>query len=147
LIVSEPRVGVRSLAPWVAFALAIVAAVAMLYYEFGLLLPRARQSRISATAANGYFFGNDLYPIWLTARQPRPGNLYGGEVPRAIQVGLFGRPMNPHSGYGPAIEYREFAYPAFTDVLLWPASLLDFGRLRLLMAVLLPVFTATSFRF
>lgn len=147
MIASESRVRERSFAPWVILALSLVAALAMFFYEFGLLLPHARQSRIAANAANGYFFGNDLYPIWLTARQPRPRDLYGTEVTRAIQAGLFGRPMDPHNQYDPAIEYREFAYPAFTDVVLWPASLLDFTQVRLLMAVLLPVLTVTSLWF
>ena len=121
----------------------------MLYYEFGLFLPRAAQSRIAMGMANGYWFGNDLYPVWLTAREAQVGrvNLYGSEMTGKIQIGLFGRPMDPGNRRDPPVEYRQFSYPAFIDLLLWPTAALEFPQLRLVLAVLFPLLTATSFWF
>jgi hypothetical protein len=139
----------RLYAPVIACALAMVGAAAMLYYEFGLLLPHSAQSRIAMGMGNGYSFGNDFYPVWLTERETRMGHvdLYGPEMTRKIQTGLFGRPMDPGKRGDPPVEYRQFAYPAFTDLLLWPAALPDFPQLRLLVVVLFPLLTAISFWF
>jgi hypothetical protein len=65
----------------------------------------------------------------------------------AIQTGLFGHAIAPKDPMGRSTDYRQFAYPAFTDLLLWPAALLDFPSLRLLLAVVLPILTALSVEF
>ena len=63
---------------------------------------------------------------------------------REIQTGLFGRALDARNPSDPPVEYREFAYPAFTDLLLWPTASLKFSTLRIALAVVLPLLTAAS---
>jgi hypothetical protein len=130
-----------------ALGLALLGAASMLYYHLGLFLPRSLELRASLGLGNGYSFGDDFYPVWLTARQWRTEhrNPYSPEMTRQIQTGLFGRPLDPRNPTDPPADYREFAYPAFTELILWPGAALDFGHLRVVLAVLLPILTAASF--
>lgn len=132
--------------PALALALACIGAASMTYYHLGLFIPRMLQVRDSIGLGGGYSFGDDFYPIWLTARQSRAGdrNLYGTEMTRQIQTGIFGRPLDPRNKFDPPSEYRQFAYPAFTDLLFWPTALLNFPTLRTWLILLLPALTATS---
>ena len=130
------------------FSLALLGAASMIGYHLGLFIPRMLAVR-ALNGDRGYSFGDDFYPIWLTARQGRIDHLdlYGREMTDAIQTGLFGHAISPTDPMSRSTDYRQFAYPAFTDLLLWPAALLDFPRLRLLLAVVLPILTALSIEF
>ncbi|HET6179289.1 MAG TPA: glycosyltransferase 87 family protein [Candidatus Sulfotelmatobacter sp.] len=129
-----------------ALCLALVGAAAMLDYHLHLFIPRVLQVRAAKSLGNGYSFGDDFYPIWLTARQWRAEHRdpYSPEMTRVIQTGLFGRPLDAHNPNDPPTDYREFSYPAFTELILWPASALEFPTLRLVLVVLLPLLTAAS---
>src|ERR1035437_9155395 len=129
-----------------ALSLALVGGASMLYYHLGLFIPRVLELRASMGLGNGYAFGDDFYPVWLTARQWRleRRNPYSPEMTRQIQSGLFGRSLDARNPTDPSVDYREFAYPAFTELLLWPAAALEFSQLRLVLAVLLPLLTAAS---
>lgn len=130
-------------------SLALLGAASMIGYHLGLFIPRMLAVRALNGDTRGYSFGDDFYPIWLTARQWRIEHLdlYGREMTREIQTGLFGHALEPKDPMGRSTDYRQFAYPAFTDLLLWPATLLEFPRLRLLLAVVLPILTALSIAF
>jgi hypothetical protein len=132
--------------PALALALACIGAASMVYYHLGLFIPRVLQVRSSIGLGNGYSFGDDFYPVWLTVRESRAGDrdLYSYGMTRKIQTGIFGRPLDPRNKFDPSIDYRQYAYPAFTDLLLWPSALLDFPRLRILLALLLPTVMAIS---
>ena len=132
--------------PALALALACVGAASMVYYHLGLFIPRALQVRASIGLGNGYSFGDDFYPIWFTARESRLGDhdIYSYETTRQIQIGLFGRPVDPHRKSDPPIDYRQYSYPAFTDLILWPAAFLDFPQLRMALTLLLPTLSALS---
>jgi len=132
--------------PALALALACVGAASMVYYHLGLFIPRALQVRASIGLGNGYSFGDDFYPIWLSARESRLGDhdIYSYETTRQIQIGLFGRPVDPHRKSDPPIDYRQYSYPAFTDLILWPSALLDFPQLRMALTLLLPTLSALS---
>jgi hypothetical protein len=132
----------------IAVILALAGSGAMLYYHVGLFLPRMLAVRAASGAGNGYSFGDDFYPVWLTTRVWRAEHidLYSPEMTRKIQTGLFGRSLDPANPQDPPADYRQFAYPAFTDLLLWPATLADFPLLRLLLVVALPVLTIASLR-
>ena len=127
-------------------SLVLMAAASMAYYHLGIFVPHALAVRAACGLGNGYSFGNDFYPIWLTTRLTQQGqrDLYNQRVTREIQRGLFGRPLDRVNRTDPPIEYRSFAYPAFTDLLFWPAAMLEFPNLRLVLAVVLPVLTITS---
>jgi len=129
-----------------AFSLALLGAASMVYYHLGLFIPRVIPVRASKGLGNGYTFGDDFYPIWLAARQWRAEHLnpYSAQMTREIQTGLFGRPLDPRNPADPTADYRQFAYPAFTEILLWPSASLDFPKLRIVLAVVLPFLTAVS---
>jgi hypothetical protein len=129
-----------------ALSLVLVGAASMVYYHLGLFMPRVLEVRAAKGLGNGYAFGDDFYPIWLTARQWQAARLdpYSPEITRDIQTGLFGRPLDARNPSDPPIDYREFAYPAFADLLFWPTAALDFRQLRLVLAALLPLLTVAS---
>lgn len=124
--------------------LIILCSACMVYYHLGIFLPSSQAVRAAQGFGEGYSFGADFYPIWLTSR----GGLlqhrdpYSPEITREIQQGLFGRPLDAHSG-APQ-DYRAFAYPAFADLLFWPAALLPFSAVRILVALILATATAFS---
>ena len=133
----------------VALILALIAAGSMLDYHLGYFIPRMLAVRAASGGGNGYSFGDDFYPVWLTTRewQAHRVDLYSPQMTREIQVGLFGRAIDPANPHDPPTDYRQFAYPPFTDLIFWPASLLDFTALRIGLAVLLPLLTILSIRF
>jgi hypothetical protein len=139
---SSPRLSVLVF----ILSLALAGAASMLYYHLHYFMPRALEAQAAKGLGNGYSFGNDFYPIWLTARQSRIDypNIYGPEMTRQIQTGLFGRPFDPHNASDPPVDYRSFAYPATADLVLWPFATLDFSETRVVLAVLLPLLTAAS---
>src|ERR1051326_8600783 len=72
-------------------SLALLGAASMIGYHLGLFIPRILAVR-ALNGDRGYSFGDDFYPIWLTARQWRSEHLdlYGRKMTREIQMGLFG---------------------------------------------------------
>ncbi|HVI08811.1 MAG TPA: glycosyltransferase 87 family protein [Candidatus Binatia bacterium] len=134
----------RSLARQLGKPLVLVCAGAMLYYYVGFFIPRVLDVRAAKGLGGGYSFGADFYPVWLTSRECllRRCNLYSTEMTSKIQTGLFGRPLDMGKPNDPPIRYREFAYPAFVDLLFWPANLLQFPAVRMILAFLLPITTA-----
>jgi hypothetical protein len=132
-----------------ALLLAVIGAASMLYYHQGLFMPRVLQVRAAQGLGKGYSFGDDFYPIWLAARRSPTGyrDPYSPDMTRAIQTGLFGRPLDPRNPSDPPADYREFAYPAFTQLLLWPAAALEFPTLRFVLIGLLPILTSVSIWF
>jgi hypothetical protein len=129
-----------------ALGLALLGAGSMVYYHLGLFIPRVLEVRAARGLGNGFSFGDDFYPLWLTSRLARTGerDLYCQEITRKIQTGLFGRPLDASNPADPPADYRTFAYPAFADLLLWPTTLVGFPMLRVVLAVLLPLLTAVS---
>lgn len=140
---SEPYSGNRSVAV-LALCLALVGAAAMLYYHQFIFMPRALSERDTNGLGNGYSFGNDFYQIWLTTRELRHGrDPYSTAMTREIQTGIYGRPLNPSLATDPR-DQRRFPYPAFTDILFWPAAEFSFSVARvLLFSGLLPLTVAT----
>jgi hypothetical protein len=126
-------------------SLAVLCAAAMVYYHLGLFVPRALEVRAAQGFGNGYSFGADFYPIWLTSREGllHHRDPYSPEMTRQIQIGLFGRALDARNPAAPP-DYRAFSYPAFVDVLFWPLAVLPFSVVRLGLAVILPTLTALS---
>jgi hypothetical protein len=128
-----------------ALALSLLGAAAMVYYHQELLIPRALAVRAANNLNAGYSFGNDLYEIWLTSRDrlERRRDPYSDEVTREIQIGLYGRPLDPHLSGDPK-DRRAFPNPAFTDLLFLPAAELSFPAARTLFLFLLAASAAAS---
>src|SRR5579864_6036977 len=132
-----------------ALALTLAGAASMLYYHLGLFIPRALEVRAAQGLGNGYAFGDDFYPIWLTSRQALAGNhdAYNAAMTSKIQIGLFGRPLSANNPQDPPLDYRTFAYPAYTDLVFWPAATLPFDVLRVFLAPLFVSLTIVSIFF
>ena len=117
----------------------------MLYYHQGMFMPRVVAVRTAAGLGNGYSFGNDFYQVWLTSRQwLREGSdPYSPEMTREIQTGLYGRPLDPNRPTDP-VDRRVFPYPAFTDLLFWPAAEFRFEVVRVVVVCALAALTFAS---
>jgi hypothetical protein len=126
--------------------LSVLFSACMGYYHFGLLLPRSQNTFAVRGLGNGYHFGNDFYPLWLSSQQwlLHADQPYSPAVTRKIQTGLFGRPLDPGNPFDPPADYRAFAYPAFLDVLVLPLARLPFPWVRFLLAPFLVAITALS---
>lgn len=117
----------------------------MLYYHQGLFMPRVVAVRTAEGLGQGYSFGNDFYQVWLTSRELLRGrrDLYSPEMTREIQVGLYGRPLDI-ARPGDPIDRRVFPYPAFADLLFWPAAELPFEIIRAAIVCVLAALTIAS---
>ena len=143
---ANPQTRSQTFPATLVFFLALIGAASMIYYHQGLFMPRVHDVNTSRNLGDGYGFGDDFYPVWLTSREclRLRCDLYSAEMTREIQTGLFGRALNPRIRTDPRTDYRTFAYPAFTDVLLWPAALLSFGSASVLLVILLVTLTVAS---
>jgi len=126
--------------------LTLLIAIGTSYYYFGLLLPRARQRDVANHMAGCCAFGGDFYPIWLTGRGLlHTGiNPYTQDMTREIQIGLYGRVMDPARPADPPTDFRAFAYPLYTDLLAAPLLPFSFAAVRVVLGILWPCLTALS---
>jgi hypothetical protein len=134
---------IRYSAPFATFALclALAGAAAMLYYHQRLFVPRALESRAARQLDGGYAFGNDFYQIWLTSREWLTHRIdpYSEQATGAIQIGLYGRRLDSRLAGDPK-DQRRFPYPAFVDLLFWPATQLPFATARVVvLCILIPL--------
>jgi hypothetical protein len=87
----------------------------------------------SQAVAKGRPIGNnsDLYPRWLGARELllRGRDPYGPEMTREIQMGFYGRPLNPHNPSDPTAP-ESFVYPLYVVFLLAPTIALPFATVQ-----------------
>jgi len=122
-------------------ALAIVLATGMTGYYFGVFIPRARSARIQQQRAGGYFYGGDLYPLWLTSRQltESRANPYTDATTHAIQIGVYGRTLDPTRPGDPPPRYRAYSYPLSANLLAWPLSLFSFRLVQGVLSFLFPL--------
>jgi len=114
----------------------------MAYYHLGLFVARAAQVRAAKDLAGGYSFGNDFYQIWLSSRDWRLEHRdpYSEEMTRRIQIGLYGRPLDPHRLTDPK-DRRGYPYPAFADILFWPTAEFPFAAVCIVVFVILVALT------
>jgi Glycosyltransferase family 87 len=141
------KVGIRTrrLSANLALWLALIGAASMLDYHQALFRPRLQVARAAQGLSGGYSFGNDFYQIWLTSREwlRHRSDPYSPEMTREIQIGLYGRLLDPKRPSDP-VDQRAFPYPAFADLLFWPASEFAFPPLRIAVVCLLGALTCIS---
>jgi hypothetical protein len=122
---------------------AIVVAGSMWFYFQRVLIPHQQFD----AAAHGHPRGNlsDLYPRWwgahellLHGRDP-----YSAEITREIQVGYYGRVLDPANPDDPKDE-QGFAYPVYVVFLLAPTLHWPFPMVQHGFVILLWVLTAAS---
>jgi hypothetical protein len=129
-----------------ALLLAFLFATATAYYHLKIFLPRAQAVYAAKGLGNGYFFGGDFYPIWRTAKEWRlhRSNPYSSAMTATIQTGLFGRPLDLGNPNDPPLNYREFSYPAFVDILALPSTWLPFPVVRVAGASIILLMTVVG---
>jgi hypothetical protein len=134
------------LQPKYALILTIFLAVGTCYHYFGLLVPQSRKQDAANAIGTRYGYGGDFYPIWLTGRALlfHRTDPYTQEMTRNIQVGLYGRTMNPNRPTDQPAEYRAFAYPLYTDLLAAPLLPFRFEVVRIVLTFLLVPITAAT---
>jgi hypothetical protein len=88
---------------------------------------------------------SDLYPRWLGAREVllHGRNPYSPEVTRDIQVGYYGRVLDPARANDPK-DQQGFAYPVYVVFLLAPTIHLPFSGIEPVFRWLLVVLLAIS---
>src|SRR5215470_10246425 len=71
---------------------------------------------------------SDLYPRWLGARELllHHRDPYGADITREIQVGYYGRELDP-SRPGDPKDQQGFAYPVYVVLMLAPTVTLRFS--------------------
>lgn len=135
----------RGVSPALALCLALAGALSMLYYHQGLFMRRVTDVRNAEALGNGYLFANDFYQVWFSSRELLRARRdpYTQEMTRDIQIGLYGRPLEPNRP-GDPIDQRAFPYPAFTDLLFWPTAEFPFPAIRVAVVAALTIFTIGS---
>jgi len=83
---------------------------------------------------------SDLYPRWLGARELllRHRDPYSSEVTREIQIGYYGRVLDPARPNDPK-DQQGFAYPVYVVFLLAPTITAPFSSVQAVFHWLLPV--------
>ena len=101
----------------------------------------------SESVAKGIPRGNlsDLYPRWLGAREllVHGRDPYGSEVTREIQLGYYGRAIDPDRPNDPK-DQQAFAYPLYIVFVLAPTIGLPFPEAQKIVLWLLVLLTAAS---
>jgi hypothetical protein len=87
----------------------------------------------------------DLYPRWLGARELllHHRDPYSTEITREIQIGYYGRPLDPHRPDDPK-DQMAFAYPLYVVFLLAPTITLPFLFVRIGVHWFFVLLTAAS---
>lgn len=103
--------------------------------------------QMSYAAAHDIPRGNlsDLYPRWLGARELllHHRDPYSSEVTREIQMGYYGRALDPARPYDPT-DWQGFAYPVYVVFILAPTITLPFPAVQTGFRWLLIALTAAS---
>jgi Glycosyltransferase family 87 len=135
------------LKPGFVLCLALIGAASMIYYHQKLFIPRAQEVRRAEGLGNGYSFGNDFYQLWLASRELifNKRDPYGPETTKAIQIGLYGRVLDPARA-GDPVDQRVFPYPGFVAVMFCPVAEFPFPAVRIAaLCVLIGLSVATPF--
>ena len=123
--------------------LALVAAGSMWLYFQRVLIPY----QVSDALAKGKPRGNlsDLYPRWLGARELllHKRDPYGADITREIQIGYYGRPVDPTRLNDPK-DQQAFAYPLYIVLILAPTVGLPFETVQRACFWLFVVLTSAS---
>ena len=92
--------------------LSILCAVGTWTYADRVLVPHQKSDAIAYRRPRGNL--SDLYPRWLGARELllHGRDPYSADVTREIQIGFYGRPLDPSRPEDPSDE-EGFAYPVY----------------------------------
>ena len=110
---------------WLPLLVAAVLAAGTWGYVYSVLIPARQADGVVEQRPRGN--RSDLYPPWLGARELllHGRDPYSAEVTAEIQLGFYGRTLDPHNPADPSNEQR-FAYPLYTVFLLAPTVFFPF---------------------
>jgi len=116
------RVGFRLLLAFLMFT-------AMWIYVQRVLIPHQGNEGVIRQIPRGNL--SDLYPRWLGARELllHHRDPYRADITREIQVGYYGRPLDPGRPNDPR-DQQAFAYPVYVVLLLAPTVTLPFATVH-----------------
>jgi hypothetical protein len=122
---------------------ALLLAGSMWFYVQHVMIPH----QLSEAALRAIPRGNlsDLYPRWVGSRELllHHRDPYSAEITREIQIGYYGRALDPSRPYDPTDE-QGFAYPVYVVFLLAPTIALPFAAVQTGFRWLLFILTALS---
>jgi hypothetical protein len=123
--------------------LALLFAASMWCYVARVLVPYQRSDAAAHQRPRGNL--SDLYPRWVGARELllHHRNPYSPEVTREIQLGYYGRELDP-SRAGDPKDQQAFAYPAYVAFLLAPIVGLPFDGVMIGFESVLVLLTLMS---
>src|SRR5437868_6163349 len=109
--------------------LAVIMASSMLFYVQKILIPYQVADAAAHNRPRGTL--SDLYPRWVGARDLLLSHQdpYSDEVTREIQLGYYGKVLDPTRPDDPKDEQR-FAYPVYVVFLLAPTVRMPFTTVR-----------------
>jgi hypothetical protein len=115
-------------------------ALGMGCFYFAILLPRAHAVRSSRDLMRGYVYGCDFYPLWFTSGEllSHRTNPYTAEMTTRIQLGLFGRTMDPNRPGDPLQNLAVYPHPLYSDFLVAPLAFFRFSTVQVLGSLLFP---------
>ena len=124
-------------------SVAVVLSAAMWIWVQAIAVPH----QVAASAEYGTPRGNlsDLYPRWLGTRELllHHRDPYHADVTREIQIGYYGRPLDPKRPHDPK-DQQGFAYPIYVVLILAPAVTWSFATVHRIVFWLFAVLTAVS---
>ncbi len=115
----------------------------MWFYVSYILVPYQRADAAAHERPRGNL--SDLYPRWLGARELllHHRNPYSREVTREIQIGYYGRELDPSRPMDPK-DQQGFVYPVYIAFLLAPTVGLPFELVREVFGWCLVILTALT---
>ncbi len=98
------------------------------YVQYVLIGHQMADAALHATPRGNL---SDLYPRWLGARELllHHRDPYNVEITREIQIGYYGRPLDPKRPNDPK-DQEGFAYPVYVTFLLAPTIFLPFDTVQ-----------------
>ncbi|HEV7550379.1 MAG TPA: glycosyltransferase family 87 protein [Candidatus Angelobacter sp.] len=129
--------------PKFGLLLALVSTASMWFYVQRVMIPQ----QIAAAAVHDSPRGNlsDLYPRWLGARELllHHRDPYSPEVTREIQIGYYGRVLDPERAGDPK-DQQAFAYPVYVVFLVAPTIGFPFAVVQVVFRWFLLILTAAT---
>lgn len=129
--------------PKFAFLLALIMSGSVWFYVQRVLIPYQEADAAAHGRPRGIL--SDLYPRWVGTSELlfHHRDPYSPEVTREIQIGYYGRLLDPTRPEDPKDEQR-FAYPVYVIFLLAPVAALPFPIVQAVFFWVLGIVTALS---
>lgn len=129
--------------PWIVLAICLLISLGFWHWTLYILAPANTATILAAHRPIGN--NSDLYPRWLGARELllHRRDPYSADVTREIQIGFYGRPLNPENPSDPTAQ-ESFVYPLYAAFLLAPTVRLPFQTVAVFFRWLLLAAVAAS---